>query len=442
MTHPLSVNLSRNALQCGDGELIVAIQATAPQRHANTVTRMPFNIAIALDVSSSMKGVKLHHAKVAAQRIVSRLEPQDHCAVVTFASDSTVLMPSTAMTESARELLIAELEKTIADGNTALYAGWRDAVTCVEQADHDGLAIQRVFLLTDGEANVGVNNPGLVARAVTAAQQRGISTSTFGLGDDYNERLLGIMASAGEGNTYFIEDADDIDAFFGQELDHLSTTTLRNAELTVNVPADAQCTVVGDRNHTRNANTLTIPMGAMMSGESRQVLLHLVATESLALGTYHIDAALSAIDANAHQFDATVSVPLLVSAQADVIAEELERSAALLDKAAVVAQALAYHKKGDYAGAVALITARIHSHPMYARFGVYEEELSRFKQRIDGASMKRMRMHSNDMVNSSPATLDKYRMMLELLHKKNGRPEDIALIEEQIRTLEAKFAAE
>ena len=33
-------------------------------------------------------------------------------------------------------------------------------------------------------------------------------------------------------------------------------------------------------------------------------------------------------------------------------------------------------------------------------------------------------------------------MMLELLHKKNGRPEDIALIEEQIRTLEAKFAAE
>ena len=442
MTHPLSVNLSRNALQRGDGELIVAIQATAPQRHANTVTRMPFNIAIALDVSSSMKGVKLHHAKVAAQRIVSRLEPQDHCAVVTFASDSTVLMPSTAMTESARELLIAELEKTFADGNTALYAGWRDAVACVEQADHDGLAIQRVFLLTDGEANVGVNNPGLVARAVTAAQQRGISTSTFGLGDDYNERLLGIMASAGEGNTYFIEDADDIDAFFGQELDHLSTPTLRNAELTVNVPADAQCTVVGDRNHTRNANTLTIPMGAMMSGESRQVLLRLVATESLALGTYHIDAALSAIDANALQFDATVSVPLLVSTQADVIAEELERSAALLDKAAVVAQALAYHKKGDYAEAVALITARMHSHPMYARFGVYEEELERFKQRIDGASMKRMRMHSNDMVNSSPATLDKYRMMLELLHKKNGRPEDIALIEEQIRTLEAKFAAE
>jgi hypothetical protein len=183
-------------------------------------------------------------------------------------------------------------------------------------------------------------------------------------------------------------------------------------------------------------------MGAMMSGESRQVLLHLVATESMALGTYHIDAALSAIDANAQQFDTAVSVPLLVSAQADVIAEELERSAALLDKAALVAQALAYHQKGDYAGAVAMITARIHSHPMYARFGVYEEELERFKQRIDGASMKRMRMHSNDMVNSSPATLHKYRMMLELLHKKNGKPEDIAMMEEQIRALEAKFAAE
>ena len=403
---------------------------------------MPFNIAIALDVSSSMKGVKLHHAKVAAQRIVSRLEPQDHCAVVTFASDSTVLMPSTAMTESARELLIAELEKTIADGNTALYAGWRDAVTCVEQAYHGAQAIQRVFLLTDGEANIGLSNPDAVGRAVANAQQQGISTSTFGLGDGYNERLLGVMASAGEGNTYFIEDADDIDVFFGQELDHLATTTLRNVQLTVTVPTAVQCTVVGDRNHTRNVNTLTIPLGAMMSGESRQVLLHLVATESLALGTYHIDGALSAIDANAQQFDATVSVPLLVRTQADIIAEELERSAALLDKAAVVAQALAYHQIGDYAGAVALITARIHSHPIYARFGVYEEELERFKQRIDGVSMKRMRMHSNDMVNSSPATLHKYRMMRELLYKKNGRPEDSALMEEQSRALEAKFAAE
>ena len=278
MTHPLSVILSRNALQPGDGELVVAIQTNAPQRGSKTAARMPFNIAIALDVSSSMKGDKIRYAKEAAQRIVSRLEPQDQCAVVTFASESTVLMPSTAMTESARALLIAEIEKTIADGNTALYAGWRNAVTCVEQAYNSALAIQRVFLLTDGEANIGLSNPDAVGRAVANAQQQGISTSTFGLGDGYNERLLGVMASAGEGNTYFIEDADDIDVFFGQELDHLATTTLRNVQLTVTVPTAVKCTVVGDRNHTRNANTLTIPLGAMMSGDSRQVLLHLVAT--------------------------------------------------------------------------------------------------------------------------------------------------------------------
>ncbi len=442
MTHPLSVILSRNALQPGDGELIVAIQANAPQRANKTVTRMPFNIAIALDVSSSMKGDKIRYAKEAAQRIVSRLEPQDHCAVVTFASESTVLMPSTAMTESARALLIAEIEKTIADGNTALYDGWRDAVTCVEQASHGAPAIQRVFLLTDGEANIGLSDADAVGRTVANTQQQGISTSTFGLGDRYNERLLGVMASAGEGNTYFIEDADDIDVFFGQELDHLAMTTLRNVQLTVTVPAAVHCTVVGDRNHSRNADTVTIPLGAMMSGESRQVLLHLAASATLSSGTYAIDVALTAIDEQSQSFHATGSAALPVAAPAEIIAEELERSAALLDKAAVVADALAFHQKGDYAGAVALLTARMQSHPMYARFGVYEEELRRFNQRIDSASMKRMRMHSNDMVNSSPATLRKYRMMLELLHKKNGRPEDIALIEEQIRALEAKFAAE
>jgi Ca-activated chloride channel family protein len=267
--------MSRSALQAQNGELIIEVAVQAPDRKMHTTTRMPFNIAIALDVSSSMQGDKIRHAKQAAQRIITRLEPQDSCAVVIFSSESQVLFPSTAMTPHAREAAIAEIEKTVAEGNTALYAGWNDAVNAVEQSAIGAQAIQRVFLLTDGEANIGPADTKEVARAVAAVQQRGISTTTFGLGQGYNERLLGLMASAGEGNTYFIQDADDIDAYFGQELDQLFTTTLRNTVVSVTIPAEFSYEVVGDRNHSRAGAALTIPLGALLSGEARTFLLYL-----------------------------------------------------------------------------------------------------------------------------------------------------------------------
>ncbi len=439
MTNPLTVTMSRSTLPAVGGEGIVGITVTAPVRRSKAQSRMPCNIAVALDVSSSMRGAKITHGKAAAQKIVARLESQDYCAVVTFSHESAVLMPSAAMTESGRAALIAEIEKTEARGSTALYDGWRDAVACIEHATNGAPAIQRVFLLTDGEANTGPSNPEYIAPLVAIAQQRGISTSTFGLGEGYNEQLLGMMASAGEGNTYFIADADNIDTYFGQELNQLYTTTVRNAQLSITLPESVACTVVGNRNHSRCENRIDIPLGAMLSGESRQLILYLSSTANLTDGVYAIAVGLAGVDEQSAPFLATCHVPLIVAPQSDIIAEDLERRAALIDKAAIVADALALHQKRDYAGALALIAERKQAFPFYARFGVYDEELVRFRGRIQRHSMKRMRMHSNDMVNSSPATLEKYRTMLRILRKKGGPAEEIVLLEEQILALEEKY---
>ena len=440
MTNNIQVGLSRSALQAHNGELIVEIAVQAPERKTHSTTRMPFNIAIALDVSSSMRGDKIRHAKQAAQRIMARLEAQDSCAVVVFSSESQVLFPSTAMTPHAREAAIAEIDKTIAEGNTALYAGWHAAVTAVEQSAIGAQAIQRVFLLTDGEANIGPADPEEVARAVAAVQQRGISTTTFGLGEGYNERLLGLMASAGEGNTYFIEDADDIDAYFGQELDQLFTTTLRNTVVSVTIPADITYEVVGDRNHSRAGDVLTIPLGALLSGEARTFLLYLNTHRApIAHGEYSIPIVVNALDEDSVAFTASYTLPITGAEQAVVQSEAIEQRAAMLDRASIVAQALAYHQRRDYAGAVALIAQRKADYPIYARFGVYDAELDRFNQRIDTFTMKRERMHANDMVNSSTGTRNKYQRMLEVLIQKGADPAEIARVREMVEALEAKY---
>ena len=54
---------------------------------------------------------------------------------------------------------------------------------------HDGL-VNRCLLLTDGLANRGVTNRDELIRRAGSLRERGVQTSTFGVGADFDERLL------------------------------------------------------------------------------------------------------------------------------------------------------------------------------------------------------------------------------------------------------------
>ena len=62
-----------------------------------------------------------------------------------------------------------------------------------------------MLLLSDGLANVGVTDPNAIRADVKGYGQPRVSTSTIGVGDDYNEDLLEAMAQAGDGNYYYVE---------------------------------------------------------------------------------------------------------------------------------------------------------------------------------------------------------------------------------------------
>ena len=71
--------------------------------------------------------------------------------------------------------------------------------------------VNRCLLLTDGLANVGITDADELADAMPAElRARGVSTSTFGVGNDFDERLLQDLADAGGGHFYYIADAPQI----------------------------------------------------------------------------------------------------------------------------------------------------------------------------------------------------------------------------------------
>ena len=107
-----------------------------------------------------------------------------------------------------------------ARNSTALHEAWVSGGLEVSRNLTDD-AINRVLLITDGLANVGETN---VDRIVTQAGElagRGVTTSTIGIGSDFNEDLMIPMAEAGRGNAWHVERADDMARIFATELQGL-----------------------------------------------------------------------------------------------------------------------------------------------------------------------------------------------------------------------------
>jgi Ca-activated chloride channel family protein len=270
----MSVRTDRSVVRASAHSTRHAVVSIAAPRADRAHTRGPVNVAFVLDRSGSMGGEKITLARRAVDHALRLLRGTDRFSLVVYDSQIDVIVESTLATPDACTQARTRLASIEARDSTDLCGGW--LAGCEQLARFiEGEGLGRCLLLTDGLANHGVTDRDEIIAHARELRRRGVVTSTFGVGADFDERLLQQMADAGSGHFYFIERAVQIPDLFASELGETLEVVASGVTLTIGTPEPLRVEVLNQFAAAREPGLLTIQLGDLVSGQELSVVARL-----------------------------------------------------------------------------------------------------------------------------------------------------------------------
>ena len=320
--------------------------------------RTPVNLALVIDRSGSMSGPYIEAAKIAAMGIAERLTTKDRLSLVSFDNRVQVHFSNLSMDSVGRRRAKSTIAELYVGATTNLSAGWFEGARCVTEAiDNDNFQNGHVLVLSDGMANVGIQDPEELKMHAQELASRGVFTSAVGIGAHYSPLQLDALAEGGAGRLHDTENPEDIiDVVLG-ELGEISNTVARNVELYIRSPRGVRLECLSSMREVRSGNFRAIHVGMMQLNRMKTVaLLTKVSEHSKGKELpFEVYVTWEDIDSGEQHQSATVnSVLRVVSSREAEKAEvntEAVRKFADLWEASLAYQGMILNEQNDFLGA-------------------------------------------------------------------------------------------
>jgi len=162
------------------------------------------NFVFLIDVSGSMLDYnKLPLVKSAIKLLVDQLREGDHVAIVTYAGNAGLKLPSTPGNQKMK--IKDAIESLDAGGSTAGGAGIKLAYRIARENYIKG-GNNRIVMATDGDFNVGAYSDDDMEQIITKESKSGVSLSVLGFGmGNLKDSKMEILADKGHGNYAYID---------------------------------------------------------------------------------------------------------------------------------------------------------------------------------------------------------------------------------------------
>jgi Ca-activated chloride channel family protein len=230
----LKVTLSHAQLAHMDEDQVLYVLLELTSSEEGGGSRMPLNLALVLDRSTSMQGARLQRVKEATNYIIDYLREDDYFSLVTFSDRAEVVLPAQRNTDKA--IAKSKVSMVHSSGGTEILQGLMTGLDQVErwQTSH---TLNHLILLTDGQTYG--DEEDCLTQAVEAGQ-RGVSISTMGIGQDWNDQLLDEIASRSGGTSAYIDSASKIMTVFRDKIHGLGSIYARDLRLTLSTAGNAR----------------------------------------------------------------------------------------------------------------------------------------------------------------------------------------------------------
>ncbi|HEU4405828.1 MAG TPA: VWA domain-containing protein [Polyangiaceae bacterium] len=234
--------------------------------------RPPANVALVVDTSGSMAGLRIVNARHAARAFVDNLADGDIVSLISFDDIASERLPPTQLAPHTRPAVARAIESLRAAGGTNLFDGLRlgEARAATSPPTH---LVRRVVLLSDGRANVGPANPAVLGEVARRGAERGVQVTSLGVGEGYDETTLNALAVASSGRLYHIDEAGETASILERELALLRSTAVTDAFLEIVPAPGVELRSVDGAPAMSTGTGLRVPLGAMFAGQHREMLV-------------------------------------------------------------------------------------------------------------------------------------------------------------------------